>query len=279
MDSGDDGCMDLTVKDLLTPAPLVVLGETPLGQCAIAMRKHGFRHLPVVSPFGRLVGIVSDAEVFEHGTLLGDDEWMAFLSSPVGATAMSVAQPVPMTATMDEPLVLFLPRWNESGAEVVVVVDAEQVPVGIVTEHDVLQLIDSLPDAECPISSPLTIAAGGSAQIAERTMRELHVRHLVIEKNETPIGVVTRGEALERLGKGATVPIARPARRLVSGVPGMSVKDVAAVLLEEGIGCLPILWDGALQGVATRRHVLEALATELVMMPMESVRPSMQLSA
>jgi CBS domain-containing protein len=271
--------MDLTVKDLLTPAPLVVLGETPLRQCATAMRRHGFRHLPVVSPFGRLLGMVSEVDVFAHGTLLGGEEWIAFLSAPVAATAMSVAQPVAMTATADEPLALFLSRWSDSGAEAVVIVDADQVPVGIVTEHDVLQLVDSLPETECPMSSPLTIQAGGSAQIAERTMRELHTRHLVIERNEEPIGVVTLTEALQRLGKGATVPIARPARRLVSGVPGMSVRAVAAVLLEERIGCLPILWDGALQGVATRRHVLEALATELMTMPMEQVRPGMQLSA
>jgi CBS domain-containing protein len=271
--------MDLTVKDLLTPAPLVILGETPLGQCAIAMRKHGFRHLPVVGPFGRVVGMVSDTDVLVHGTLLGDDEWIGFLSAPVTATAMSVAQPVRLTAKMDEPLALFLPRWSESGAEVVVVVDDEQVPVGIVTEHDLLQLVDSLPDTECPISSPATIAAAGSARIAQDTMRELNTRYLVIEKNEKPIGVVTLSEALARLGKGPNVPIARPARRLVCGTPGMSVKEVATVLLEEQIGCLPIVEDGALQGVATRRHVLEAIAMELVTMPMERARPSMQMSA
>jgi CBS domain-containing protein len=272
--------MNLTVADLLTPAPLVVVGETPLRQCAAAMRKHGFRHLPVVSPFGRLVGIVSDLDVLAHGALLADDEWLGFLSAPATATAMSVAQPVPLTATMDEPLVLFLPRWNDSGAEVVVVVDADQVPVGIITEHDVLQLVDLLPDVECPMSSPVTIAAGGLATIADRTMRELRTRHLVVEKGDKPIGVVTQSEAMARLGKGPTVPIARPARRLVTGTFGMSVKDVATMLLDERIGCLPIVADGTLQGVATRRHVLEALATELVMMPMDRARPALhQMSA
>jgi CBS domain-containing protein len=256
--------MDLTARDLMSPAPLVVVGETSLAQCARAMRKHGFRHLPLVSPFGRLLGMVTDTDVFAHGALLGTDDWISFVSGPIAATAMAVARPVGLVAAADEPLSVFLGRWCADGADAVVVVDADQVPIGVVTEHDVLQLTSLFPACECPLSSPLTIAAGSAAQLAERTMSELHARHLVVERDERPVGVVTLSEVLVRLGKGPHVPIGRPARRLVTGKPGMSVAEIAGVLLDERIGCLPIL-DGGLYGVATRRHVLEAMATELAM--------------
>lgn len=53
----------MKVKDVMTPDPLTIDPEAPLGTVMDVMREKHVRHLPVVDDAGRLVGIVTDRDV------------------------------------------------------------------------------------------------------------------------------------------------------------------------------------------------------------------------
>jgi CBS domain-containing protein len=47
------------LAEVSTPEPVVVAEETSIRDCTHLLRRHGFRHLPVVDEGGRAVGILS----------------------------------------------------------------------------------------------------------------------------------------------------------------------------------------------------------------------------
>ena len=51
------------VREVMTPAPVTIAPEAPLAAALAAMRQHEIRHLPVVDPDGRFVGIVTDRDL------------------------------------------------------------------------------------------------------------------------------------------------------------------------------------------------------------------------
>jgi acetoin utilization protein AcuB len=51
------------VRDVMTPAPLTIDPDAPLGTATAVMRERRFRHLPVVDEAGRLVGMVTDRDL------------------------------------------------------------------------------------------------------------------------------------------------------------------------------------------------------------------------
>jgi acetoin utilization protein AcuB len=52
-----------TVGEVMTPAPVTIGPEAPLAVALATMRQHEIRHLPVVDPDGRLVGILTDRDL------------------------------------------------------------------------------------------------------------------------------------------------------------------------------------------------------------------------
>jgi CBS domain-containing protein len=56
-EGGDPGAVSL--KDVMTKDPVTVLADTPLKDAAEIMFTRWFRHLPVVDPNGKVVGIIS----------------------------------------------------------------------------------------------------------------------------------------------------------------------------------------------------------------------------
>ena len=55
--------MAMQVKDVMTPNPITIDPDAPLGTAMAVMRDKGVRHLPVVDETGRLFGIVTDRDL------------------------------------------------------------------------------------------------------------------------------------------------------------------------------------------------------------------------
>ena len=54
---------EIRVRDLMSREPETIAPDAPLGAALAAMRAQEIRHLPVVEPGGRLVGIVTDRDL------------------------------------------------------------------------------------------------------------------------------------------------------------------------------------------------------------------------
>jgi len=58
----------MRVKDAMTPDPVTIDPEAPIGTAFEVMRARGVRHLPVVDDEGRLGGIITDRDI-RHAAL------------------------------------------------------------------------------------------------------------------------------------------------------------------------------------------------------------------
>ena len=62
------------VSEVMTPAPLVAGGSTPVQEVLATMRDNGFRHMPVTGDGDGLAGIVSVGDVLQYAKALDIDD-------------------------------------------------------------------------------------------------------------------------------------------------------------------------------------------------------------
>jgi CBS domain-containing protein len=75
-----------TVSDVMTPNPTCVAPETLVSDAVVIMLERGFRHLPIVGPGSRILGVFSvrDALPREIGTALGQAEFNEQVNDALG---------------------------------------------------------------------------------------------------------------------------------------------------------------------------------------------------
>ena len=117
----------------------------------------------------------------------------------------------------------------------------------------------------------LTVPAQADAAEALRLMDDEDVRHLPVLEGERLLGVVSDRDLVGVVGSVAA-PGARPRPIPVRDVlraplitigPDASVADAARELMQQGIGCLPVMEGGELAGLVTELDVLAAYAQQV----------------
>lgn len=107
-----------------------------------------------------------------------------------------------------------------------------------------------------------TIAATADAAAARTVMREHGFHHLVVVQEDKIVGIVSDRD----LGgaKGGGVPDATSVAQLMSAEivtagPNTAVKEAAAKMRGQVVGCLPVVDHGQLVGIVTIADLLELL--------------------
>lgn len=74
------------VSEVMTAKPLCVPPETKVSDAVLTMLERGFRHLPIVAPGGRILGVFSirDALPREIGTALDQTEFNEQINDALG---------------------------------------------------------------------------------------------------------------------------------------------------------------------------------------------------
>lgn len=264
----------MQVSELMSGEPAVVPASCSLEEAGARMVRLKIRHLPVVGPDGRLAGLVTDHDVFRHGGFLdGDRGWLAYEPEYDRLTVGEIAARVDVVADPDEELGTTLRRLAATRQDCAVVVNGEGHPIGVLTEHDAVRVaLDVLPaglEGEHEGSSPvLTVGRLQPAKDALDAMLRHGFRHLVVTEPDGAIfGVVSYGDLL------ADDAARRPELKAEDVVrslqvrtvpPGTRLREIAAILKRDAIGCLPIV-DAQRRpvGIVTRRDVLEAAVAGL----------------
>jgi CBS domain-containing protein len=140
------------------------------------------RHLPVVDANG-LAGVVTDANLFQHGTFVGEPgpdsrvaEFVAYDEADEQLTAGDLAiQPV-VVCRPDDPLEPVVRRIAKSTQDFAVVIDDHKHPVGILTEHDTTRLaLAILPKVQLSdglaLRAPVTFPEGTPERTCSTTCR------------------------------------------------------------------------------------------------------------
>jgi CBS domain-containing protein len=75
--------MSETVADVMTPDPIVVQPETPLGEALKILAERRIGSLPVVDAGGKLIGIISDSDLMWQETGVKPPPFITFLDSVI----------------------------------------------------------------------------------------------------------------------------------------------------------------------------------------------------
>lgn len=131
----------MLVRECMNPNPVAIAPETPLLEAEWRMQEGGFRHLPIVDAYDRLVGIVSDRDLREaapsDATTLSRQELTYLLSR---LTVEDVMKTPVLTARPAEPAETAAIRMREHKVGALPVVDDERL-IGIVTATDMLDAL------------------------------------------------------------------------------------------------------------------------------------------
>jgi acetoin utilization protein AcuB len=123
-----------TVQEYMTVAPVVVSSDRTLAEAHRLMRERNIRHLPVVD-HGRLVGLVSQRDLYLLETLRGVD--------PASETVREAMSADPYTVPPEAPLHAVAAAMAEKKYGSAVEVDRGSV-IGLFTTVDALRALSTL---------------------------------------------------------------------------------------------------------------------------------------
>lgn len=247
------------VRDWMTAHPEVVPAEASLGECARRMAMLSVRHLPVVDGAGTLLGVVTDASIFQRGRLQGADaRWIPWIADDELLHAGEVAESLDVAVSPDEALSVALDRLTRSEQDVLVAVDEAERPVGVLTEHDGVRYArERLPPDLHARGKPglVTVRPDDSAIHAWQLMQTRRIRHLLVLQDDALVGVISWRDLVRESvprGRDITCREVSGGRDVHTTPEGTPLVDVADQMLAKRIGCVPLMDGERVSGVLTR---------------------------
>jgi CBS domain-containing protein len=146
--------MKSTVKDVMTTHVVAVRKTASFKEMIVRMRKSRVSAFPVIDDAGRVIGVVSQADMLNKEADLapGPKPLSSILrfrdhEKALGVTAAELMTSPPMTVGPDTPLADAARLMRDRGVKRLPVVNASEHLVGIISRADVLSVFDR-PDAD-----------------------------------------------------------------------------------------------------------------------------------
>lgn len=142
------------VDHMMTRDPIVITADARLERAAAEMSRASVRHLPVVDPDGRLVGILSDRDLRQT---LGTDthQWYRAAMDSLQETVENVMTADPLALPQGTGLEAALEIFADEGVGAIPIVDEDERVVGMLSYVDVLLWLERrLPHPAAPQPSP-----------------------------------------------------------------------------------------------------------------------------
>jgi CBS domain-containing protein len=149
--------MSQTVADLMTRDVLTVKPTTPLSEAIKLLVDRHISGLPVVDDTGKLVGVISESDLMWREKGLDLPPHIMFLDSVIylenplqhdrnlhkvlGQTVGEVMTDRPISITIDSTLPMAARIMHDKKIHRLPVVDAEDRPIGILTQSDIVRAI------------------------------------------------------------------------------------------------------------------------------------------
>lgn len=262
------------------PPSMTIIGA------AKTMAKYGFRRLPVTDPgTNSLKGILTSFDLVDFcgggdRHRLVEERHGGNLLSAVNESVDEIMEEEVLTFGENTSLDEALARMIAHGVGGVPVVDREDRVKAIVTERDFVWMLSDtyLPDAVEEYMTEDVVTADPDLPIKEAavTMVQNGFRRLPVTKDSLLIGIATStdivrylaSDALKKLVTGdSDEAFGLPINEIMTGEVSTveretSIGDAVSLMTERGIGSLPVLSDGGLQGIITERDFLRALTGE-----------------
>jgi CBS domain-containing protein len=139
--------MNATVKDVMTTEVVAVRSETTFKEMAAALRRYRVSALPVVDDAGRMLGVVSEADLLAKEALADPGPVAELvhrkdLRKAEGLTADDLMTREAVTASPDDPIEQAARMMHFMRVKRLPVVDSGGQLVGVVSRADVLAVFD-----------------------------------------------------------------------------------------------------------------------------------------
>ena len=277
--------------DVLTIATNEVVTAPPTTTIISAvkiMTSYGFGRLPIADAgTRRLLGFVTGVDVVDflgggirHNLL--KKKYEGNILAAINADIREIMSPrlisIGEKASVEDALKLMYEK-NVGGLPVV---DEEARIKSLITEHDFAKLVAGVNTGIKveEFMSPTVITANGQISIEKTTrimVQQGGFRKLPVVQDSILIGMVTASDIMRYLGSGEAFEkvvtgdigevMSQPIKTLVRRDLVSTGKDVdlgwaAEMMMEKGVGALPVMDKGSLQGIITKRDFIRAFAEE-----------------
>lgn len=256
----------MQVNTIMSQDIVTVTPEDTVTKLRSIMRKYGYRALPVVKE-NKVEGIVSRGDIMRITSTKSDVEVRGVMNSNV------------ITANQDEDIFSVARKMHKNGVRQVVIVNAENMPVGMVSSVDIMgafvendyepvkKNLDDIMTSDVMYSDIDDSISG----ILDKMSASGFSGFPVVKKERginKVIGFVTRGDILKRgslrisreSGKVKDISISKIMNPLLISVNrNKNVKEVARIMMEKRIIRVPITNDrGELVGIVDSSDVIGA---------------------
>ncbi|MEA2046282.1 MAG: CBS domain-containing protein [Euryarchaeota archaeon] len=291
MDKGPVQFSSRAVKrsgDILNIATLEVVTAPPTTTIISAiktMTSYGFGRLPIADAGSkRLIGFVTGVDVVDflgggirHNLL---NKYEGNILAAINAEIREIMSPriiyIKEKASIEDALKLM----HEKNVGGLPIVNDDTKIRALVTEHDFTSLIAGVNTGLSvkEFMSPNVVTVGSKTTIEKTTkimVQSGGFRKLPVTQDSVLMGMVTASDIMRYLGSGEAFkkvvtgdikelmcqPINNFAHRdLVSTETKADLGETAQIMIDRGVGALPVMDGGSLAGIITKRDFIKALA-------------------
>lgn len=276
----DGDIMAISTRDVVTaPATTNIIGAVRI------MTSKGFRRLPITDAgTGHIVGIVTCLDIVDF---LGGGERHKIISEKFAGNINAAVNESVRKIMKKEVIVL---DHHASIADALNTMMKEKIggiPIlnsngemdAIVSERDFVHLVAGIKTGitinDCMSHDVVTVSPDTTLRAAAKVMIKRGFRRLPIVKNGILLGIVTSFDVMKYLGSGDIfkslvngnsgklsdafeMPIKHFIKRdVIWAPPHLDVGEAASIMLDKGIGSLPVIDNGKLAGIITERDFLD----------------------
>ncbi len=274
--------------DILNIATLEVVTAPPTTTIISAiktMTSYGFGRLPIADAGSkRLIGFVTGVDVVDflgggirHNLL---NKYEGNILAAINADIREIMSPriiyIKEKASIEDALKLM----HEKNVGGLPIVDDDTKIRALVTEHDFTSLIAGVNTGLSvkEFMSPNVVTVGSKTTIEKTTkimVQSGGFRKLPVTQDSVLMGMVTASDIMRYLGSGEAFkkvvtgdikelmcqPINNLAHRdLVSTETEADLGETAQIMIDRGVGALPVMDGGSLAGIITKRDFIKTLA-------------------
>lgn len=259
----------MDINDVMTEDPVTVTKNERVSRVLEIMDKHDISKLPATKDDG-LAGLVTDGHIADE---LGAQKSAGI--DPSSLYASTVMERDVVTAPPDRGVDWLVETFADDGAPSMVPVVFGDDLVGVVTKADLLPLVES----EEPVRSFMVEeleAVGPDDRIihARRLMIDEGVERLPVLEEGRVTGVLAELDVAQGLARfREEIPSRHQSnqlkefqvedamtRRVVTAEPSLGAADAAQRMLDEDVGCLPVVGPNEkIRGLVTRSDLIRLL--------------------
>ena len=271
---------EISTADVITVSPrMSIIGAVE------TMAEKGFRRLPVTdSGTGKVLGIVTAGDIINF---IGGGEKFNLVSrkhkgnmiSALNDSVREIMSPKVLSVRENTRIQEVSALIVEKKCGGIPILDSEGVIKGIVTERDVLKVMNTedspLTVGDVMTPSPYITSPDNTVTNVAKEMIAHRFRRLPVVSEDVLFGIITAMDIMKYVGNGGVFKnivtgnvsdiMSVSVREVMSGnlyttSPDVSTKDAANQMLERNVGALPVIEDSNLVGVITEFDIVRLLS-------------------